>query len=390
TTARTTQTKITLDNLIAARYHTVRVKAINRRGIETAYTVLGSTTTIENTPPQQPLGLDGVWADRFTLKWAAVAYDADGAVNKDLMAYLIYRSTSVDGPYSLVATLSPSTTSWTDSDSFRYTIYFYKVRAIDTNQNLGEFSSSLVSTLDFKSQIDAGDGGLSIVLPSRLLTKNGSGANEAITVVIERKPEEEGARVLTSYKLTAITLSGKTLTGFQFAQPIEMRFKIPVLGASSSTFSALATVLPSEIANTAVFHNNGAEWIRLDGRLNETEKNLTSWDRRTGPYALRQSLGTTEFTILSIEPRKFITPEGQYPYNQFTVRFSNPRDSQLNDARIFNLEGAAMAEFTRGADGSSYYWNGRDYEGVIVPSGVYLYQIKIEGKVFNGTVVVAR
>jgi hypothetical protein len=36
------------------------------------------------------------------------------------------------------------------------------------------------------------------------------------------------------------------------------------------------------------------------------------------------------------------------------------------------------------------YWDGRDTAGTIVPSGVYLYQIEVDGKVLSGTVVVAR
>jgi hypothetical protein len=36
------------------------------------------------------------------------------------------------------------------------------------------------------------------------------------------------------------------------------------------------------------------------------------------------------------------------------------------------------------------YWDGRDSGGIIVPSGVYLYQIEVDNKVLNGTIVVAK
>ena len=38
----------------------------------------------------------------------------------------------------------------------------------------------------------------------------------------------------------------------------------------------------------------------------------------------------------------------------------------------------------------SLKWNGRDKTGNYVPSGVYIYQIQAEGKVINGTIVVAK
>ena len=72
-----------------------------------------------------------------------------------------------------------------------------------------------------------------------------------------------------------------------------------------------------------------------------------------------------------------------------TFRLSNPRDSGVS-GRIYDLRGAHVADMTPGMQvADSLVWDGRS-NGRVVPRGVYIYQIKAEDKVFNGTVVVIR
>ena len=40
--------------------------------------------------------------------------------------------------------------------------------------------------------------------------------------------------------------------------------------------------------------------------------------------------------------------------------------------------------------GTTLTWDGKDTSGAVVPSGAYIYRIMGEGKVFTGTVAVAR
>ena len=45
---------------------------------------------------------------------------------------------------------------------------------------------------------------------------------------------------------------------------------------------------------------------------------------------------------------------------------------------------------SRGDTEDSLKWDGRNGDGQIVSSGIYIYQIEADKKVFNGTVVVAK
>jgi len=87
--------------------------------------------------------------------------------------------------------------------------------------------------------------------------------------------------------------------------------------------------------------------------------------------------------------------------------FDNPAASGV-EGKIFSLLGAPVADFgnqttatsgvvptttgcTAGMLGQSYFlsWNGRA-DGVVVHSGVYIYQIRAEGLSFTGALLVVR
>jgi len=49
-----------------------------------------------------------------------------------------------------------------------------------------------------------------------------------------------------------------------------------------------------------------------------------------------------------------------------------------------------VGEFVKGDFDGTLTWDGKDRFGAVVPGGVYLYQVEVEGRVFSGTVVVAK
>ncbi|MBI2070509.1 MAG: hypothetical protein HYT79_07870, partial [Elusimicrobia bacterium] len=379
---------VTFYNLTPLLFHHLRVKAVNNRNIKTAYTVLPGTSTLENIAPRAPAGLNGSWGKQFTLSWSPVVNNADGSATDDLSDYFIYRSTSSGGPFDFQIHVSSWINSWTDPNSIAYSAYYYKVQAIDFNHNTSELSNALLSAQDIKTEILASDGGMTLLIPSHLLTKEGSQLGEDIAVSLTRRNDQETGKALTSYEIVVTTPAGQKIEHYRFAGPVECVFKIPVQG--SGLFQAAAEISPSDINNTGVFYFNGAEWIRLSSSINAQEKTAQTPTQRTGLYALRSTLGATEFTILGLEPRKIFTPAGAPPNNQLAIRFANPKDSQVSEARIYNLRGALVAQMSVSSDGTAYVWDGRDSEGNAAPGGVYLYQLKAEGKIFNGTVVLAR
>ncbi|MBI4668644.1 MAG: hypothetical protein HY747_05585 [Elusimicrobia bacterium] len=370
-------------------FYFLRVKAFNNSGIETSYTLLGGTSTLENISPVAPTGLDGAWNRQFTLKWSLVLLSEDNTPANDIANYEIHRATSAGGPYCLQAIVASSVTSWTDPNSIAYSAYFYKVRAVDNVYNYSAFSYVVLSDQKIKTEIQSSDGGLTVIIPSRLLTKAGSLLNEDMAIDIVRRKDQETGKTLTSYEIIVTTRGSRPQGGYRFEEPLQYVFKIPVKGGSFAPSAALS-IEPESAANTGVFYFNGAEWLRLSSAVSPEQQTAASQGSRSGLYALRQTFQSSDFEILGLEPRKIFTPAGAPPNNQIAFHFTNPKDSQVVEARIYNLRGASTADMQTSEDGTVYVWNGRDYDGNLVPSGVYIYQFKVEGKVFNGTVVVAR
>ena len=102
----------------------------------------------------------------------------------------------------------------------------------------------------------------------------------------------------------------------------------------------------------------------------------------------------SSFSLSQSTPTKIFTPNGDGTNDTFQLIFENPSGSILSQKKIYDLTGAEVADFQVNGDETStpvtLIWNGRNQSGSIVRSGVYIYQVQAEGKVINGTVVVAR
>jgi hypothetical protein len=94
-------------------------------------------------------------------------------------------------------------------------------------------------------------------------------------------------------------------------------------------------------------------------------------------------------TFLGVSPRIF-TPNGDGANDKAVFHFDNPELAPIT-GEIFDLSGARVAKLAPGRDAFlTLLWDGRDSGGNAVPAGIYVYQIEFNGKVANGTVVVAR
>jgi len=61
------------------------------------------------------------------------------------------------------------------------------------------------------------------------------------------------------------------------------------------------------------------------------------------------------------------------------------------DLKIYSLRGELVRDFSINANGKqSINWNGENFQGIQVPSGVYLIQLNAGGKVFNRRVSLVR
>ncbi len=105
----------------------------------------------------------------------------------------------------------------------------------------------------------------------------------------------------------------------------------------------------------------------------------------------------------SIAVNKFVTPNGDNRNDTFIFRCYNPRDYAV-EGRVYDLSGREVAvmrlkQRSNGTDpaitvdnsAGIYYdleWNPNS--GGHKPGGVYIYQVRMETKVYKGTIVVIR
>ena len=114
-----------------------RFTAVGTYGNESANSVVVSAVrTVDTVPPAAPLGLGAMGeSGGIRLGWTAPG-DADVA------GYRIYRSSSADGPYSLLnPTALLSATSYLDTNTAPAQVWHYKVTAVDASGNESEMSA---------------------------------------------------------------------------------------------------------------------------------------------------------------------------------------------------------------------------------------------------------
>jgi gliding motility-associated-like protein len=88
-------------------------------------------------------------------------------------------------------------------------------------------------------------------------------------------------------------------------------------------------------------------------------------------------------------PRLF-TPNGDTSNEEVTFEYENIKESSIV-CWIYDIKGAVVRQLDIVETGENKFtWNGKDEDGNVAPSGIYIYQIEVEGKTINGTIVLAK
>ena len=130
--------------------------------------------------------------------------------------------------------------------------------------------------------------------------------------------------------------------------------------------------------------------MKVFGAVNSAAQTVTVRSAVPGKYQIRALARSTgvSFDVKEMS-NKVITPNGDGLNDYVVFTLDNPRDSAVT-GKIYDLSGAFVADMKPGTQlADTLAWDGKAH-GVVVPRGVYIYQIKAEGKTFNGTIVVIR
>jgi len=379
------------------RYYYV-LKAVDEAGLvsEASYEV----SALPSLRPREPCGVKGTLVDggkHIRIEWKPVSRNEDASPCTDLEEYRIYRSTSLVGfgVDAREAVAQPGL-AWNETDDIVGKTYYYKVRAADIG-GVESADSMIIMVQDGKINVIAlaEDMQAKLLIPQELtdiLYKETNSYNDDLIIKVEEVEEEENKdKVISCYEYRAFkgynNDSLEEIKSFSFAKPkasVSLSYEVTAHGMVQGT-SIRATQAGTQLA---LFWFNGIEWVKLGARADGVERVLTIKTEKLGMYKIKESFAATEFTLNKVWPRIF-TPNNDGLNDEVYFEYANPNRRGVV-CRIFDVRGALVRQLDIGQTETSFAWDGRDEKGKVVPSGVYLYQLEGEGKVINGTVVVAK
>ena len=396
-----TDTRLTLD--VPYFYH------VYTQNTDLAYSVSVSTSVFLDLPPMAPAGLTATVApDRanITLNWANVTSNLDGSMfaapaaprDVELSQYRIDRATSVANPaWVAVGTVPVSSMSYTAAIPDPARTYYYRVSAmdtfgaedismaVDTGRNLFVLSPDQVTRLELPSGL--GD--------ELLAGNNKQGKNLLLRAVEE--PENETPRIFKSVRFEAVTAEdNKVVDKFGFSKPVELTLAYNVSGnnvvaAHAASVSPESVPVPAAAAasNLGMYWNNGDKYVKLYGAVDTADRTLAVKTTMSGSYQIRRLVRDSGVTFdISNLSNKMITPNGDGLNDEAVFTFDNPKDSAFS-GKIFDAGGAFVSDMKIGPIPYSLKWDAKS-NGRVVQGGVYVYQIRAEGKVFTGTLIVIK
>jgi len=372
------------------------ITSFDQKNNESSYSAETVVTPHDTLPPREPAGMKGTLsADgrTMTITWSSVTRNADGTTIEDLAGYCIYKAPSLDEVYVLKDFIpAGQMLTWTDPDNVKGHTFYYLIKAQDTSHNRSEMS--MIVDCSANTNIispDKADMATYMSIPekvSSVLYAETNSYDDDIRIKVLRSTGDENGRILKSYTFAAE--KGRT--------------HIPVTNISFEKADAEIVLsykdengfVDEASKNLAIFGFNGNEWIKLGGDVDEYAHTVRIKTKRLGKFILKNSLRAVTFTIMSTQPDKIFTPNGDGWNDYFEITYENPADGMVN-GKIYDLKGRFVKGMEKGGSAgetaSSIKWDGRDVSGRVCESGVYLYQIEITGpenKVINGTCVIAK
>lgn len=377
-------------------------------GIALTYSVSVSTYVFLDLPPMSVAALDGSSAAsgaQFILKWSTVTTNLDGSAfsspaspkDVELSRYDVYRSTSVlHAGFVKIASVPANAVTYTDTLPNPNQTFLYKVEAVDS---LETADASMAIDTNRNLYVFASDGVTHLQIPAELGRELRAGFNSAGSNLLVRVADEvpnPQEKVLRSARFEARkAVSNELVDKFQFSKPATVVLGYKVAGGkvvpSESGFAAAQAdpLLSADPENLGLYWFNGAKFIKFYGQIDTANQFVSAQNALMGTYQIRSLFRPKGFSFdISSLSNKFVTPNGDGLNDKAVFVFDNPKDSAFS-GKIFDLEGAFVADMAPGPVTDSLQWDGKG-NGRPVAGGVYVYQIRAEDRAFTGTLVVIR
>lgn len=375
-------TSIGFSGLQPSTTYYVRAKVRDAAGAAGAWASLGSVLLAQypgTSAPKAPLAEGAYSGGAFTLSWSAVAEDVlNAAIN--IKSYEVYVSTAIGAPRQWAASLSSSTLSWSASVSAAKR---YSVAAVDEYNNQSAGSAWIKNTNGSAAAVS--DDGRAYLDISKAV--NDQLRLLKLSPAVAHQPSLETGAALAAYKVYFKDENNNDVLNGDF--PGQVSLTLPY--AAGSSFGG-ALVSPRSAYDYAAFYDNGVEEVPIGGQADPASGTLSVTAGKAGTFRVKQYSRPGSFRITQTVPKKIFTPNGDGVWDDFNIVFENPQALEISEARVFDLSGARVADLSAGGvyGPDSLRWDGRKSGGEKAVSAVYIYQFKAGGKLYNGTVVLAR
>jgi len=251
---------------------------------------------------------------------------------------------------------------------------------------LGHESENLISVhiVDVTQQVNRDKGGyigdntINIYVPPKAIQDN----------------EEIHIRLVTNLMADSLITENYIYTGLAYdIMPSSLILKKP--GTLSITYndSNLVNITDEKKLSIFKYENEQKDWLLIGGTANVNENKITTAINQLGRYGLFEDLsdgGRLSISNIDCQPRVF-SPKGNLFDTKTAISFELGKASDVT-IKIYNTAGRlirVVMENESKTHGSNVVdWNGKDEQGNICVTGLYIVTIQAEDKMESKTVVV--
>jgi len=343
--------------------------------------------------PDDVVGLKLVSSDGATasFSFSPVTKRSDGKdIGNQLKGYTVYRSNALAGPWTLIKFI-PYGSAAEFSDAYAGALYYYRVKAQDTYNQESEGLMIVNSNAAIAIMSEDNNASLTFDDQSRsFLYGDTNTVGADIRIVLEKIEDNSNANIYCTYRLRAYNTSKREeLTGEIVIPKTRLGPRLVLIYKTASNAAKLASRAQATKELPAMYWNNTIKWVKVNGELDQTEGSVSLRTKLLGSYSVRLASRGDKFAVTGVEPKIFSPDESNTIISKARIYIDNPNYSEIRST-IFDMDGRVLRSSLPREQETVLYWDGRDSDERIVPSGVYIYQIEADGRAVNGTIVVAR